>query len=246
MLLRRRRTAVMDDDDPNVLVEPGPSLAKGPALLVGSILVAFGLTGLLQNSDFPNFSSSFPDGTVQGSSWLGFEVNGWTCFFAITAGALLLFGAAQHHLAKMMSLIVGAALVACAVIAIIDGQDVLGLAAANFWTKLGFAVAGGAMLINALMPRTTRRRHIDELRPSYAPGTAAAGTATGASAVVGDRMVDRDRDGIDDRDEPATTVHRRGRFGRRVIDRDAADRDLAEEHVGTTPAARDDVPPPRA
>ena len=46
---------------------------------------------------------------------------------AITAGALLLFGAAQHHMAKMMSLIVGLALLACAVIAVIDGDDVLGL-----------------------------------------------------------------------------------------------------------------------
>ena len=160
MLLRRRRTADPVADDREVVVEHGPSLAKGPALIAGSILVAFGLASLLKNNDFPSFSSSFPDGEVQGTNFLGFEVNGWTAFFSITAGALLLFGAAQHHLAKMMSLLVGLALAACAVIAIIDGQDVLGLAAANFWTKLGFAVAGGVLLVNALMPRTTRRREV--------------------------------------------------------------------------------------
>jgi hypothetical protein len=160
MLLRRRHTADPVADDREVVVEHGPSLAKGPALIAGSILVAFGLASLLKNNDFPSFSSSFPDGEVQGTNFLGFEVNGWTAFFSITAGALLLFGAAQHHLAKMMSLLVGLALAACAVIAIIDGQDVLGLAAANFWTKLGFAVAGGALLVNALMPRTTRRREV--------------------------------------------------------------------------------------
>jgi hypothetical protein len=160
MLLRRRRNSEDIDGDREVIVEHGPSLAKGPALIAGSILVAFGLAALLKNNDFPSFSSSFPDGEVQGTSFLGFEVNGWTAFFSITAGALLLFGAAQHHLAKMMSLIVGLALAACAVIAIIDGQDVLGLAAANFWTKLGFAVAGGVLLVNALMPRTTRRREV--------------------------------------------------------------------------------------
>ncbi|HEV7493866.1 DUF4383 domain-containing protein [Baekduia sp.] len=160
MLLRRRRTSEDIDRDREVIVEHGPSLAKGPALIAGSLLVAFGLAALLKNNDFPSFSSSFPDGTVQGTNFLGFEVNGWTAFFAITAGALLLFGAAQHHLAKMMSLLVGLALAACAVIAIIDGQDVLGLAAANFWTKLGFAVAGGVLLVNALMPRTTRRREV--------------------------------------------------------------------------------------
>jgi hypothetical protein len=160
MLLRRRRPSDPVADDREVVVEHGPSLAKGPALIVGSILVAFGLASLLKNNDFPSFSSSFPDGEVQGTNFLGFEVNGWTAFFSITAGALLLFGAAQHHLAKLMSLLVGLALAACAVIAVIDGQDVLGLAAANFWTKLGFAVAGGVLLVNALMPRTTRRREV--------------------------------------------------------------------------------------
>src|ERR1700754_3388873 len=164
MLGRRRRVDEVDGNtaagDREVVVEHGPSLAKGPALIAGSILVAFGLAALLKNNDFPSFSSSFPDGEVQGTDFLGFEVNGWTALFSITAGALLLFGAAQHHLAKMMSLLVGLALAACAVIAIIDGQDVLGLAAANFWTKLGFAVAGGVLLVNALMPRTTRRREV--------------------------------------------------------------------------------------
>jgi hypothetical protein len=204
MLLRRRRTADPVDDDRDVVVEHGPSLAKGPALIAGSILVAFGLASLLKNNDFPSFSSSFPDGEVQGTNFLGFEVNGWTAFFSITAGALLLFGAAQHHLAKMMSLLVGLALAACAVIAVIDGQDVLGLAAANFWTKLGFAVAGGVLLVNALIPRTTRRREV---------GT--TGSATNeprfnrddrdaeASTTTGQRPVDTSADA------PTTTGRRR-------------------------------------
>jgi hypothetical protein len=197
MFGRRRH---VDDDgigrDREVIEEPGASLAKGPALIAGSILVAFGLASLLKNNDFPSFSSSFPDGTVQGTNFLGFEVNGWTAFFSITAGALLLFGAAQHHLAKMMSLLVGLALAACAVIAVIDGQDVLGLAAANFWTKLGFAIAGGAMLLNALMPRTTRRREI-------APATTTTAAPAGARAGG---------------DVAAETPGRRRRFGRPAKD----------------------------
>jgi hypothetical protein len=224
MLSRRRRNAIDDDPDRDVIVEHGPSLAKGPALIAGSILVAFGLCALLKNNDFPSFSSTFPDGEVQGTNFLGFEVNGWTGFFSITAGALLLFGAAQHHLAKLMSLIVGLALAACAVIAIIDGQDVLGLAAANFWTKLGFAVAGGAMLVNALMPRVKRRREV-------ATGTGAAPATTRTvddddDATRRDRRFDRpdaaegetaptvaagdrDRDGVADAGEPRTTPHHR-------------------------------------
>jgi hypothetical protein len=220
LLRRRRRTADPVEDDRDVIVEHGPSLAKGPALLAGTLLVAFGLAGLLKNSDFPSVSSSFPDGTVQGTNLLGFEVNGWTDFFAITAGALLLFGAAQHHLAKFMSLIVGLALAACAVIAVIDGEDVLGLAAANTWTKVGFAVAGGAMLINALMPRTTRRREV---------GTTAAATAPPATAAAPSA-------------DAATTTHRRPRFGRPDTEPAVTDdeRTRVAEREGTAP------PPPPA
>jgi hypothetical protein len=92
---------------------------------------------------------------------------------------------------------VGLALAACAVIAVIDGQDVLGLAAANFWTKLGFAIAGGAMLLNALMPRTTRRREI------------APATTTTAAAPAGARAGG---------DVAAETPRRRRRFGRPAPD----------------------------
>jgi hypothetical protein len=235
MMLRRRHHHEVSDDDRDVVVEHGPSLAKGPALIAGSLLVAFGLAALLKNNDFPSFDASFPDGDVQGTKFLGIEVNGWTAFFSITAGALLLFGAAQHHLAKMMSLIVGLALAACAVISIIDG-DVLGLAAANFWTKLGFAIAGGAMLLNALMPRVKRRREV----------------ATTAPARTVDR--DRDRDVVRDDDDAVT---RRRRFGRptpaedeaaavstdqrTVVDRDPARADAdadADADAPTTPHHR--------
>jgi uncharacterized protein DUF4383 len=225
MFGRKRRDDDGVGDGREVIVEHGPSLAKGPALIAGSILVAFGLASLLKNNEFPRFSSSFPDGEVQGTNFLGFEINGWTAFFSIVAGALLLFGAAQHHLAKMMSLIVGLALAACAVIAIIDGQDVLGLAAANFWTKLGFAVAGGVMLLNALMPRKTRRREIGGTAPATTtrrdddgtrnrrfgrPGTTHDEPATDVAAPRAP-ATDADREGAVAASEPdaPTTTHRR-------------------------------------
>ncbi|WCB95898.1 hypothetical protein DSM104299_04649 [Baekduia alba] len=233
------------DGDREVVVEHGASLAKGPALIAGSILVAFGLASLLKNNDFPSFSSSFPDGEVQGTNFLGLEVNGWTAFFAITAGALLLFGAAQHHLAKMMSLIVGLALAACAVIAVIDGQDVLGLAAANNWTKLAFAIAGGLMLLNALMPRTTRRREVvtpagaavaDEEREADADrrfGRPSARTdAPVAAAEPRTTVADREREpvGATTAAEAPTTV------GRRTVPADEA-----PTTTGRTPVAADEA-----
>ncbi|WP_205697283.1 DUF4383 domain-containing protein [Conexibacter sp. SYSU D00693] len=196
---RRRHTDTSD-------ARTGVSLAKGPALLVGSVLLAYGLTGLLTNSTFPDFSAAFPDGTAQGESWLGPEVNGWTNWLCIAAGGLLLFGAAQHLLAKTMSLVVGLALAAATVIAVIDGEDVLGLAAANGWTKLGLGIAAAVLLVNVLMPRTKGKRD-HELHAHRDH----------------DAHVHHDRDVRTTRDEPATTVlpeqehagaQRTGRFTR--------------------------------
>jgi hypothetical protein len=93
---------------------------------------------------------------VQGKVFFGiFGVNGWTGLFTAAAGGLLLFGAAQHLLAKTMSLIVGVALGAAAVIAVISG-NVLGLAAANSWTRVGWGVCAVILLFNTLVPRRTR------------------------------------------------------------------------------------------
>lgn len=137
-------------------VEEGPGLARGPALIMGAILSAAGLILFLKAGDTP--TDMFPDGTQNGPSFLGFETNGWTAWFTTAAGALLLFGAAQHLLAKTMSLVVGLALGACSVIALVDGDDVLGLAAANGATKLGWGVAAAVLLVNTLLPRVKHKQ----------------------------------------------------------------------------------------
>jgi hypothetical protein len=135
----------------------GVSLARGPALILGTILQVAGLYFLYKQHGFPKFSN-FPNGNapVPGKVFLGiFGANGWTGLFTAAAGGLLLFGAAQHLLAKTMSLIVGVALGAAAVIAVISG-NVLGLAAANSWTKIGWAACGVILLFNTMVPRRTR------------------------------------------------------------------------------------------
>lgn len=136
--------------------EKGPGLARGPALIIGAILAAFGLLLFLKTGDTP--TGGFPDADLgEGSTFLGFETNGWTAWFTTAAGALLLFGAAQHLLAKAISLVVGLTLGACALIALIDG-DVLGLAAANIWTELGWGIAAVLLVLNVLAPRVDRDR----------------------------------------------------------------------------------------
>jgi hypothetical protein len=175
------------------VVEHGPSLAKALPMIIGSILIAYGLTGLLKNSVFPNAGANFPSGSPQGSSWLGFEVNGWTNFFNIVAGSLLLFGLAQHHLAKTMSLLVGLALGACAIIAVIS-DNVLGLAAANGWTEVGWGIAAILLVLNMLAPRRRRER--------------AVGPAGAAAPVERDRFARRSQEPATTRTPAATTTRR--------------------------------------
>ncbi len=183
MNLRRSNSTTTDD---------GPGLARGPALILGAILAAFGLILFLKNGATP--TDAFPDGTQQGDRFLGFETNGWTAWFTVTAGVLLLFGAAQHLLAKTMSLLVGLALGACAVIALIDGQDVLGLAAANGWTELGWAIAAVLLLVNTLIPRV-RHKNDDHARDRTvrtdgqrrAPDPVATSTHDGAPGHEGEQ-----------------------------------------------------------
>jgi lysylphosphatidylglycerol synthetase-like protein (DUF2156 family) len=134
--------------------EKGISLARGPALILGTILLVAGLYLLYKQHTFLKFSN-FPNGSapVPGKVFLGiFGANGWTGMLTAAGGGLLLFGAAQHLLAKTMSLIVGIALGAAAIIAAISG-NVLGMAAANRWTEIGWGVVAAILLFNTLIPR---------------------------------------------------------------------------------------------
>ena len=172
--------------------EKGVSLARGPALILGTILLAAGLYFLYKQHVFPKFAN-FPNGNapVQGKVFFGiFGANGWTGMLIAIAGGLLLFGAAQHLLAKTMSLIVGIALAAAAIIALASG-DVLGLAAANRWTELAWGVVAAILLFNTVIPR--RRRTVAtgyagsverRQRSAVAPpaGSDAAGTEQGPVA----------------------------------------------------------------
>src|ERR1035441_3423489 len=92
--------------------EKGSSLARGPALILGTILLAAGLYFLYKQHVFPKFAN-FPNGKapVGGNVFFGiFGANGWTGMLTAVGGGLLLFGAAQHLLAQTMSLIVGGGL----------------------------------------------------------------------------------------------------------------------------------------
>ena len=173
-------------------VEKGAGLARGPALIVGSILLAFGLIAMISHSAFPSFGSNFPDGNATGGKFLGFEVNGWTNWLACVAGGVLLFGAAQHLLAKVISLVVGLVLAAAAIIALVSG-DVLGVGAANVVTVIGLGAAAVVLLLNVFAPRIKHERD----------DTPATRTDSGHARDRGRDAVDRDGDGRFDRDDVA-------------------------------------------
>jgi hypothetical protein len=170
-----------------VRTEKGLSLARGPALILGTVLEVAGLYFMYKQHGFPKLSN-FPNGSapVPGKVFFGlFGVNGWSGLLTAAAGGLLLFGAAQHLLAKTMSLIVGVALGAAAVIALVSG-NVLGLAAANGWTRLGWGVCAVILLFNTLVPRRTRtieepvgaERPVAGDRPAHDPEPATRSMAT--------------------------------------------------------------------
>jgi hypothetical protein len=138
----------------------GVSLAKGPVGIIGIVLLAGGILGLLFGST--DFAMDAPNGDVTGGTWFGIEGNGWTWALFAGAGLLLLISAPMHWSAKTMAMIVGLAMAAAAIITAVDGSDALGIFAGNGWTILAYAAAAAACLIVAMLPRVGRR-HPEEV-----------------------------------------------------------------------------------
>ena len=120
----------------------GVSLAKGPVGIIGAVLLAGGILGLLMGST--DFSMNAPDGDVTGGTFLGIEGNGWTW---------LLFGGAGADAADERADSLGRQDDGDdrrpgdgrrAIIAVVDGSDVLGIFAANGMTVLAFGAAAVA------------------------------------------------------------------------------------------------------
>ena len=140
----------------------GISLAKGPVLIVGLALLAFGILALLI-AGATSFTAKPPSGMVSGKTFIGVEVNGWSTLLFIAAGALLVFGSPLHRGAKLSSIVVGIVLVAAAVLAYANKDNALGMFAANGVTERVWLAAGVLLLLLALLPRVGGRAN-DEPR----------------------------------------------------------------------------------
>jgi len=232
----------MVDTTDDTRTEKGISLARGPALMLGVVLLAAGLYFVIRAHYFPKLSG-FPNGHAQSDTKVFgvFGANGWTGMLTAIAGGLLLFGAAQHLLAKAMSLIVAVALAAAAIIALIHG-NVLGLAAANGWTELGWGIVAAILLFNTLAPR--RRRTVATVAVVARPRPAATPTARPrpTPAPVAEREVvparsataaEGQRTEVLRDDEGETEVQAPGTAQTEVVDRDSSP---------ATAIERDDAP----
>jgi hypothetical protein len=135
----------------------GVSLAKGPVGIIGAVLLAGGVLGLLFGST--DFTTSAPDGDVTGSTWIGIEGNGWTWLLFGGTGLVLLLSATMHWSAKTMAMLGGVVMAIACALAIVDG-DVLGVFAANTWTMVAFGAAAVALLLVAMLPRVGRRKDV--------------------------------------------------------------------------------------
>jgi hypothetical protein len=171
----------------------GVGLARGPALVLGAILSVFGLILFIKCGDDLS-TSGFADGDPVGQKFLGFEANGWTAWITTAAGALLLFGAAQHLLAKATSLIVALVLGACAILGAVEG-DVLGLAASNIPTWVGWAIAAILLFFNLFAPRIEHDHDdVDHDRRRFGRRREAGPVGPAAGTRDHDPVITRDRD----------------------------------------------------
>jgi hypothetical protein len=134
----------------------GFSLAKGPVGIIGAVLLAGGILGLLMGST--DFTTDAPNGDVTGGTFFGIEGNGWTWLLFGGAGLILLLSAPMHWGAKTMAMLVGMVMAAAAVIALADGSDVFGVFATNDATILAFGAAAVALIVAAMLPRVGKRR----------------------------------------------------------------------------------------
>jgi hypothetical protein len=255
-----------DTTPTNEHIEKGASLARGPAWIVGTVLSVFGLILFFKVQGTPLSTAGFSGGTAEGQKLLGFEANAWTAWGTTAAGVLVLIGSAQHLFARTVSLIVGVALGAAALIALFDGDDVFGLAAANGLTELGWGIAAAVLIITALLPRLRHKRtdetaaavatrdrdrgairdHNDAAAREYDEGRVPAGAATSRDhdthAVAGHRASTRDYDATPeaDRVDDRNPVAIGNEDETRVHDRtDGSDHDRAEQLAADRAADRD-------
>jgi hypothetical protein len=146
----------------STITRKGVSLAKGPIAILGIAGIVYGVLALIFGGN--GFALQIPHGTVGGAHFIGLLTNGWTDLLFIAAGLLLTISAPGHWAAKSSAMLVALALGAAAVIAVIRGNGVFGIFAANHWTEIIWGAGAIVLAVLAMMPRVGRRREVSTVR----------------------------------------------------------------------------------
>jgi hypothetical protein len=118
------------------------------------------------------FTLRIPHGAVGGGHYLHLLTNGWTDLLFVAAGLLLVVAARAHLAAKLAALLVALVLGAAAVIAVIRGDGVFGIFAANGYTEV---VWGAAAILLVLLSRMGRLRRGKRTPSSTTPPSDSTG-----------------------------------------------------------------------
>jgi hypothetical protein len=157
-------------------------------LIVGATLILAGLLGFIADATFDtgltgvDAEGGNADGSLQGDSFLGLEVNGWHNIVHLLSGLLLLSGANRPNAAKRVAMIFGITYLVVTIIGLIDGNDVLSLLPVNAADNVLHALLALGALAVALMARTDegeRREHGDR-HGDGATGATTGGATSGA------------------------------------------------------------------
>jgi hypothetical protein len=131
------------------------SLATGPIALLGLVGILYGVLALIFGGH--SFTLRVPHGAVGGRHYLHLLTNGWTDLLFVAAGLLLVVAARAHLAAKLAARLIALVLGAAAVIAVIRGNGVFGIFAANGFTEV---VWGAAAILLVLLSRMGRLRRV--------------------------------------------------------------------------------------
>jgi hypothetical protein len=88
------------------------------------------------------------------------SANGWTNLLFIAAGLLLLLGSSMHWGAKTSAFVVAGVLGAAAVIAVIRGNGVFGIFAANHRTEIVWGAAAIVLVLLSMLPRVGGKSYV--------------------------------------------------------------------------------------
>jgi hypothetical protein len=143
-------------------------------LLAGAALLLAGLFGFLADAGFK--TGGVPSGTVEGSPFLGFEVNGWHNLVHLASGLVLLAGANTRPTAKVVALGFGIVYGLVAIVGLIDGSDFLGIIPVNGPDNILHIALALLGILTGLMSKARRGHRRVGNDPALDHGT--AGTRT--------------------------------------------------------------------